>query len=349
MFVALRDLRAARGRFLLITLVVVMVALLVSFLSGLTAGLAHQNISALQRIQGDAVVFADSGSSASFDSSALTTEQIQTWQRSGGAVDPVGIAHGQATRDGSAPTRVALFGVDGNAFGNHVATQPGTVVLSEPAAKKLSAAAGDRLSIGSATFTVAGVGGDDWYAHTPVVWMTMADWQSATPRGGAATVLIVSNVSDLDAVNSAAHTRTTSVSGSYQAIASYQAENGSLTLMTVMLFAISALVIGAFFTVWTIQRTPDVATLKALGATTGSLVRDALGQALIVLLAGVGLGVCLTALAGTLIGDAVPFVLSAATTLVPAGALIGLGLIGAAFALRFLATTDPLTALNQSR
>ncbi|MGY2063415.1 ABC transporter permease, partial [Nocardia gipuzkoensis] len=61
------------------------------------------------------------------------------------------------------------------------------------------------------------------------------------------------------------------------------------------------------------------------------------------------LGVCLTAVAGTLIGDAVPFVLSAATTLVPAGALIGLGLIGAAFALRFLVTTDPLTALNQSR
>jgi hypothetical protein len=34
------------------------------------------------------------------------------------------------------------------------------------------------------------------------------------------------------------------------------------------LFAISALVIGAFFTVWTIQRGGDVAVLKALGAST---------------------------------------------------------------------------------
>ncbi|MBF6330481.1 ABC transporter permease [Nocardia transvalensis] len=349
MFVALRDLRAARGRFLLIMLVVVLIALLVSFLSGLTAGLAHQNISAVQRMSGEAVVFADTGSSPSFDSSALTAEQVRAWEQTGATVDPTGISRARATVDGSAPTQVALFGVQGNAFGNRMATQPGTVVLSEPAAKKLSAATGDPVSLGSATFTVAAIGGDDWFAHTPVVWMPLSDWQSVTPRGGAATVLVVSGVHDLDAVNKAAHTTTTSVKGSLQAIASYQAENKSLTLMTVMLFAISALVIGAFFTVWTIQRTPDIATLKALGATTGSLVRDALGQALIVLLAGVGVGVGGTALAAVFIGDAVPFVLSAATTLVPGVALIGLGLLGAAFALRFLTTTDPLTALNQAR
>ena len=32
------------------------------------------------------------------------------------------------------------------------------------------------------------------------------------------------------------------------------------------LFVISALVVGAFFTVWTIQRSGDIAVLKALGA-----------------------------------------------------------------------------------
>jgi len=349
MFVALRDLRAARGRFGLITLVVVMVALLVSFLSGLTAGLAHQNISALQRLSGDTVVFAGTGSSPSFDSSALSAQQVHSWQQSGGTVDPVGISQSQATRAGSTPAQVAMFGADGNAFGNHAATAPGTVELSAPAAKSLSAAVGDRIALGTGTFTVAAIGGDDWYAHTPVVWMSLPDWQSVNPRGGAATILVASGVHDTAAVNSAAHTTTTSAKGSLQAIGSYKAENGSLTLMTVMLFAISALVIGAFFTVWTIQRTPDIATLKALGATTGSLVRDALGQALIVLVLGVGIGVGGTAIAGLAIGSAMPFVLSASTTILPAAALIGLGLLGAAFALRFLSTTDPLTALNQAR
>ncbi|MFE3261307.1 ABC transporter permease [Nocardia sp. NPDC059091] len=349
MFVALRDLRAARGRFLLISLVVTLVALLVSFLSGLTAGLAHQNISAIQSLDTDTVVFSDTGSSPSFDASTLSTEQVQTWQAAGGTVDPIGISRTRATLDGASPTQVALFGVQGTPFGKRVATDPGSVILSKAAAKDLDAKSGDTVELGAASYTVQGVTDDDWYAHTPVVWMTLADWQSLNPHAGAATILAVSGVSDQSAVNATAHTTTTSSKDSLSAMASYQAENGSLTLMTVMLFAISALVIGAFFTVWTVQRQPDIATLKALGATTGSLIRDALSQALIVLLLGVGVGVGLTAVAGVFMGGAVPFVLSASTTLFPAAALIALGLLGAAFALRFLVTTDPLTALNQAR
>ncbi|MFC9362132.1 ABC transporter permease, partial [Rhodococcus sp. NPDC057014] len=182
---------------------------------------------------------------------------------------------------------------------------------------------------------------------SPAVWMTLGDWQHANPRGGAATVLAVSGGDE--STNSVAGTTSRTVADSFSAIGSYTSENGSLTLMTVMLFAISALVIGAFFTVWTLQRTPDVATLKALGASTGSLVRDALGQALVVLLAGVGAGVGTAAVAGSMIGDAVPFVLDISTTVLPAVALAGLGLVGAAFALRFLLTTDPLTALGSTR
>ncbi|MFE3446687.1 FtsX-like permease family protein [Nocardia sp. NPDC059180] len=350
MFVALRDLRAARGRFVLITLVVTLVALLVSFLSGLTAGLAHQNISAIERIAADEIVFADTGADPSFDTSALTEQQITTWQQAGGSVEPIGISRTRATSaTGSAPSQVALFGADGTAFGNRNATATGTVVLSEGAASALAAADGDAVDLGGHTFTVAAVRGDDWYSHTPVVWMTLPDWQSVSPRSGAATVLAVSGVPDQTSVNTAAATTSTTHSGALEAIGSYQAENGSLTLMTLLLFAISALVIGAFFTVWTIQRLPDIATLKALGATSASLVRDALAQAAIVLAAGVTAGLGITVAAASAMGDALPFVIRPATTLLPAGALILLGLGGAAFALRFLFTTDPLTALGAAR
>ena len=41
MFVAWRDLRFARGRFLLIAAVVALISVLVGFLSGLTGGLAY--------------------------------------------------------------------------------------------------------------------------------------------------------------------------------------------------------------------------------------------------------------------------------------------------------------------
>lgn len=351
-FVGMRDLRAARGRFALITVVVLLVALLVSFLSGLTAGLRHQNVSAIEAMNADAVVFEDTGSAASFDESVLTAEQIAQWTSVSTTVHPVGIGRGKAGLAGARQKPVALLGADGG-FGDVTPEVAGTVVLSEGAARDLQADAGDQVSVGSQQFTVDAVRGDDWYSHSPVVWMTLGDWQSANPRGGEATVLAVTGTPDAlttdKLTDKSAATTSTTVSGSLEAIGSYRSENGSLTLMTLMLFAISALVIGAFFTVWTIQRTPDIATLKALGASTGSLVRDALGQALVVLVVGVAAGIGLTAVAGSLIGDAMPFVLDASTTVVPAVALIGLGLLGAAFALRFLVTTDPLTALGSVR
>ncbi len=112
------------------------------------------------------------------------------------------------------------------------------------------------------------------------------------------------------------------------------AGNGSLLLMVVMLFGISGLVIGAFFSVWTMQRKGDIVVLKALGASTASLVRDALGQALIVLLLGIGIGLGIVFVLGSLAGSALPFMLSPLTTVLPGAIMIVLGLAVAATLIR---------------
>lgn len=155
---------------------------------------------------------------------------------------------------------------------------------------------------------------------------------------------------DLAAADRAAGTRAQTVDEALGAIGSYQAENGSLQLMRGFLFAISALVIGAFFTVWTIQRSGDVAVLKALGASTPYLLKDALGQAVVMLAVGTGLGTALAAGFGALIsGGDVPFVLDAATVLLPAAIMILLGALGAALSIRRITAVDPLTALGSAR
>jgi len=139
------------------------------------------------------------------------------------------------------------------------------------------------------------------------------------------------------------------VIGSLTAIGAFRSEIGSLLMMVGMLFGISALVIGAFFTVWTIQRKGDIAILKALGASNRVLVRDALGQALFVLVSGVLTGFAATAALGALAGQALPFMFSPLTTLLPATVMIVLGLAGAAFALRTVTTAAPLSALGSTR
>lgn len=115
------------------------------------------------------------------------------------------------------------------------------------------------------------------------------------------------------------------------------------------LFVISALVIGAFFTVWTVQRQGDIAIMKALGASSGYLMRDALSQALIVLAVGGGIGGAVGLGVGALAERIMPFVLSLSTTLVPVLAMIVLGMAGAVLAVRRITSVDPLIALGSAR
>lgn len=154
----------------------------------------------------------------------------------------------------------------------------------------------------------------------------------------------------MDATDEAVGTKTVSKDDSLSAIGSYTSENGSLQLMRGFLFAISALVIGAFFTVWTIQRSGDVAVLKALGASTADLLKDALGQAVVLLVGGTLLGTGLAAAVGAVVsGSAVPFLLAPATVLAPAAVMVLLGALGAALSIRRITSVDPLTALGSAR
>lgn len=355
MFVAWRDLRFAKGRFILIGSVVALITLLVGFLSGLTGGLAAQNISAVLSLPADQLVFAAATGSSdpSFSDSQLTAAQADSWSATAGvsSAKPIGITQTRAEA-GDARVAVALFGVEPG-FDEGAPSKDGTVGLSVAAAESLSVDTDDLVTIAGVRYRVDVVTGDWWYSHTPVVQMTIDDWRAYSAATGSpdafATVLAVTGAPDWSAANEKAGTVSRPPVMALTAIGAFRSEIGSLLLMVAMLFGISALVIGAFFTVWTMQRRGDIAILKALGASTASLVRDALGQAFVVLALGVGIGIALVWGLGLLAGTALPFILSPLTTLLPAAIMIALGLAGAAFALRSVTTADPLTALGSNR
>lgn len=362
MFVAWRDLRFARGRFALIISVIVLITLLVGLLSGLMTGLRGQNVSAIESLTVDRMVFAPppENASLSFSDSLLNEEQVAAWVDAGdgASVQPIGVTIGRVTTQGQ-QVAASLFGVapDFTAAPDVTAPGgPGELVLSAEVAAGLDVTAGDEVEIAGQPYVVTAVATDLWFSHTPVVWINLADWQrivaaTGAPAGTAATALAVTGIDDARAasLNQRVGTVTTDVAESFNAIGGFSSENGSLMAMLAMLLLISGLVIGAFFTVWTIQRTGDIAILKALGASNVALLRDALGQAVVVLAIGVGVGLALTVILGRVAAQAVPFVISPATTLLPGALLMGLGVIGAAFALRIILKSDPLTAIGSTR
>lgn len=360
-FVAWRDLRFARGRFVLIGSVVALITLLVGFLAGLTGGLATQNVSAVLSLPGDRLVLEKpSDGQPSFSESSIDAATVSAWRDTPGvdSVTPIGITQGRATVPGqdSSAVAVALFSIPQDAQESTVTdlapTSDDSVGLSSGAAKDLDVSVGDDITIAGTTYRVASIGGDAWYSHTPVVAMSSAAWAEADQRlggNGEATVLAVSGSPDWEVAANSTHTSAAPPLASLTALETFKSEIGSLALMIAMLFGVSALVVGAFFTVWTMQRSGDIAVLKALGASNGSLIRDALGQALVVLVIGIGVGIGLVSGLGALASGALPFLLSPLTTLLPAAVMVVLGLAGAAVALRTVTNADPLTALGSNR
>ncbi|MFC9492890.1 ABC transporter permease [Streptomyces sp. NPDC056982] len=358
MFVAWRDLRFAKGRFALMGSVVVLITLLVGLLSGLTAGLARDNTSALTGLSADHLAFArpPDGQAVSFTGSTVGAEQWRALAARPGidSAQPLGISTVNAEA-GRHTAAVSAFGVRPRSGLAPDTTAPGTAVLSQQAADDLGARPGDRIALSGTSLTVSAVAGDASYSHTPVVWVDLGDWQSVAPggqrSGEQATVIALrtGDGADLGAADRAAGTETRTVDGALEAIGSYQAENGSLQLMRGFLFVISAMVIGAFFTVWTIQRSGDIAVLKALGSSTPYLLRDALGQAVVMLVGGTALGTALAALIAVFVPGSVPFVMEPLTTLGPAAVMTVLGAAGAALSIRRITAVDPLTALGSAR
>ncbi|MCG2621801.1 ABC transporter permease [Arthrobacter sp. I2-34] len=364
MFLALRDIRFAKGRFLLMGSVIALMTLLLVLLSGLTAGLGNQSISVLRGLSaaGNTVVFGAAAGNApavSFTDSQLTAAQLRSWQRTGGVehAEAFGVSQARLTAGGS--TNVAVVGVQP---GGRLAPAPvgdRTVVLSQTVADGLGAAVGDRADVGGRELEVSAVVADQWYSHTPVVWTSLHSWRSvahlngAGASGGPVATAAVVELADSGpagaaaaAGNEAAGTVSTSVTGAYQGLGSYRSENGSLLLMQAFLYGICALVIVAFLSVWTIQRTRDIAVLKAMGGSDGYLLRDALAQAAVVLAAGAAVGGGAGVLGGMFAARAAPFLLTPANTLLPVAGIILLGMAGAVLAVRRVTAVDPLAALG---
>ncbi len=365
MFVAWRDLRFARGRFTLMGVVIILITMLVVMLSGLTAGLGRENTSAVLDLPVDLLSFAAplEDGDVSFSDSTLEAEAWEQWAQIPGveAAEPLAIVTTRAEH-GKRTTAVSVFGVRPGSLlvpeaHADTAREAGTVVLSAGAADALDAQTGDTVVVAGRDLVVEAVAGESSYSHTPVVWADLTDTQpllrANDPDTQIATVvaLVAPDVTsaDLAEADGRLGTQTLPLGATASAIGSFSEENGSLQLMRGFLFAISALVIGAFFMVWTIQRACDVAVLKALGASTRYLLRDALGQAVVLLVLGTAVGTAIAAGLGALVHGSVPFVLDPATVLLPAVVTIVLGAAGAALSIRQITSVDPLTALGSAR
>src|SRR5690625_4312204 len=100
MFVALKDIVHAKGRFTLMIGVNALLTLLLVLLTGLTRGLAHQNISAIEALPADRIVLTPTlGDDISWSDSQVDTDQAAIWDDTSGIeTEPVSVGDRKSTR-----------------------------------------------------------------------------------------------------------------------------------------------------------------------------------------------------------------------------------------------------------
>lgn len=363
MYVALRELKAARGRFLLVGLVIGLVALMTTLLSGLANGLVDDGISGLRRLPMTHLAF-QPGADSTFSRSTLTERNLAAWESQPGVeASALGVSFVNARTESGKTVDVALFGVPEGSFlaprrdaEQALAGGPGLVLSHE--FEEQGIRAGDELTIIGVDrkipvlgFTYAGS-----YGHVDIAFTQLGTWQELlygdNAQGRFSAIALRSDDPDrvdeiAPKVDRVAETEVVTKEQAYSGSPGYSGETQTMSMIRWFLLVISALIVGSFFVVWTIQRTPQIALLKALGASRSYVARDAIGQLGVVLvLAAAGGGLLAFGLGALVGGTAVPFRLEIGSALSALVTLVAVGLIGCLAGIRRVTSVDPAMALR---
>ena len=296
MLQSLKELRFAPWRSAIITITIGLIALMVTFLSALTQGLAHESVSALKEVAGDdAIVISDTSSTLS--GSQLDQEQVDALAQLD--VRPLYFARDRRNND---PITLLNWSKQEHPQDNL------------------------------------------FLDHQPVTWASVEDIEQ---HRGQAVAMFVDHA-HIDQAQSIAGVTVLEGNDRWNVSAAYAGEQLSLNLMIGMLYLVSMLVVGAFFIVWTLQRLHTVAVSSALGASRIILISQALIQAVIVTLIGVVIGAGGTIALISLIGDALPAVISGKTIVIPSLLVSAAALIGATLSLVPILKVDPRQALESA-
>lgn len=379
MFIAIRDLRYAWGRFLLMAVVVGLVAFLTTLLSGLASGLVKNNISGLEQLEFTHLSF-EYGNKPSYRNSLIERDMWEGWRELEGleALEPLGHSMFNARlMDNTSLDDVVLWGVEPGSFlepdvleGEALGKIENGVIISGLLVER-GLGLGDTFKLDRALteLKVVGIVEELNIGHVPIVYLPLRKWQEATygPPGYDGreklpdvlfdyATLIAMNIDPEVTDDAIAEmdmdmgTLTVDRPGAYLASTGYREEIMTVQMIQGFLLVISAVVIGAFFTVWTIQRTQEIGLIKALGASNSYLMRDALGQVVILMAVGAVVGVAFALLLGrSFVDSGFPFAMQYGAAAAMAGFLILAGLIGSALSVGLITRVDPIIALGAQK
>lgn len=374
MYLAFREMRFAKARYSLIAVIMVLIAFLVLFVTGLAQGLAYDNAASVKNMAATHFVL-EQDSNHRLTRSQVDQAQLDTARSIVGAAnaEPLGVRMTTVSPSGTAKKMdVTLLGIEGDGWLAPTATEGSP--LSDGAAGQVLVdrkLADSGVEIGTvlvdqasgARWTVGGFADNESFSHTPAVFLNKQDWlalQAMAPtsalQGNAAAdrqvysaIAIQGADSQLKALRAALPgTEVVTKSEAVSAIPGYTEEQGSLMMMIVFLFVISAFVLAVFFYVITIQKTSQFGILKAIGTRAAYLAGSVTMQVAVLAVGSLVISILLVRGFEAVLPPSMPFQLGFSALALTSLSFLLMSLAGSLFSVWKVNKVDALDAIGRA-
>ncbi|MGX9135525.1 ABC transporter permease [Rummeliibacillus sp. JY-2-4R] len=369
MFLALKELKHAKLRYTLMSVIIVLIAWLVFILSGLGNGLSTLSAATIKNLDADYVVYED-GAKATFSKSLISESLIDSIKKNDNVkqATPFGasmaaISHGKKEDE---KTDIAVLGINPGDFiepkvieGKQLDRSTKNGVLANESLKEKGYKIGDKIQIDGSIIKLKIIGfvEGETFNHLPVLFSTLDQWRDYTfaapgSNNGIkdvvnAIVLQAPNLNHVQLDKSIKGIETVTKSTAINGMPGYMEENGTILMMLAFLIVISAFVIAVFFYVITIQKTQQFGVMKAIGASNSFITRAIISQVFVLSVVGILIGGALTYLTALVFPENMPFNLDGTLVVLYGIALLVISLLSSLISVRQIVKIDPLTALGR--
>lgn len=358
MFLAINEIKDAKLRYSLIVGLLTLVSYLMFFLSGLAFGLIDQNRSSIDQWKADTVLLSSEANKTIglsnlklSDKESLSADNVEPFSQM------VTVAMTEKNSNEAVKQKVSIFGVENGSFLIPPVIQGRTfeskneVVIEKSLSEKEGYSIGDTIKTANSDIDLKIVGYTEKsrFNVAPVIYMNINDFQ-VLKYGDKKSIdnpiinafVVKGQLQDYDS----SVFQKVSVKDFINELPGYSAQILTFGLMIGFLIVISAIIIGIFMYVLTIQKTPIFGIMKAQGISNRIIGTSVLFQTFLLSLVGSILGLVGTWATSLILPSAVPFLGNGLYYSIIFVSLIIFSLVGTLFSVLAIRKIDPLKAIG---
>lgn len=372
MFLALKEIQKEKLRFTMIILVTALIAYLIYFLSALAFGLAELNKTAVKYWDAEGVIMDESANKNIYASNFNESKLEDLGISSEGAVNLASSSvYLNGNEDADDLIDLVLMGIKTDQGGLAAPVKEGRaiedaneIMVSGNIRDKVDLEIGDKLKVASndRVFEIVGFTENSNYNTVPVGYVSLEQASQAMmiyrtgdksiDETASPTPNMPSRISAV-VLHEAVPPEKLEGSGLefidteefINSIPGYVEQVLTFGLMIVSLAVISAIIIGIFMYIITMQKKPIFGVLKIQGYRNSVIVKSVIYQTLILLAAGFLIGLILTLISIVFLKKSVPLAISPLIYVLVTVFSLLCSLIGSLFSVRTILKIDPLEAI----